>query len=180
MRSLVYLHVKAMFVYRGRVFRALLVVMGGIGMAKVGQGVGAARFGIWERMGTGHLSTAPRQQACPSLCPHPCYAGPGFFFMSFPPPHFFFAVFIVHDSSLGRDNEKDVGARGLLPACGALKRKETSRCLSCGVTAILQRESNAVQNPLSKNPCRCCSLVTHVKAFCFCICPSQKSVSQTR
>lgn len=57
MRSLVYLHVKAMFVYRGRVFRALLVVVGGIGMAKVGQGAGAARFGIWERMGTGHLST---------------------------------------------------------------------------------------------------------------------------
>lgn len=97
-----------------------------------------------------------------------------------PIPIFFFAVFIVHDSSLGRDNEKEVGARGLLPACGALKWKETSRCLSCGVTAILQRESNAVQNPLSKNPCRCCSLVTHVKAFCFCICPSQKSVSQTR
>lgn len=100
-------------------------------------------------------------------------------FLFYVPP-FIFAVFIVHDSSVGRDNEKEVGARGLLPACGALKRKETSRCLSCGATAILQRESNAVQNPLSKNPCRCCSLVTHVKAFCFCICASQKSVSQTR
>lgn len=70
-------------------------------------------------------------------------------FLFYVPP-FIFAVFIVHDSSLGRDNEKEVGARGLLPACGALKRKGTSRCLSCGATVILQRESNAVQNPLSK------------------------------
>lgn len=95
MRSLVYLHVKAMFVYRGRVFRALLVVVGGIGVAKVGQGAGAARFGIWERMGTGHLSTAPRQQACPSLRPRPCYAGPGFFFM-FPPLFLLCSLYMTH------------------------------------------------------------------------------------
>lgn len=150
MRSLVYLHVKAMFVYRGRVFRALLVVGGGgLGWPKSGRGWEQPDLGFGNGWAQG-TSLLPRGSRPALHCvPIPAMQDQVSFLCS-PPLFLFFAVFIVRDSSLGRDNEKQVGVRGLLPACGALKRKETSCCLSCGVTAIVQRESNAVQNPLSK------------------------------